>query len=250
MVRIIKDVLKVICLTSLLKPILVLGGSPYDYELIAIPTAGDFEQMVEQIVYPAKFDYFAPGSASGSLGFEVGLGLLLNPIPTAGAKLNKLYLNNGSSTPHTQITPKLKVQKGFGPSFDVAVSLGYIQGSSLKFMGVGVQGAIFSVKGIPLEISLRGGYTKTYGIASLDQYVVNGELVASLSVLIIEPYVAVSYLTARTEAMNPNFIADTSGHYFTLGTRVKPLPFIGIDVACQYLQDQQFMYLLQASVGF
>ena len=231
-------------------PLTVWSASPYDFSFSSEPSAVDFKKIASQVVFPSKFDFFAPAAGKGALGFEIGLGVDTRPVTTTEAKINKQYLKGGKSTPSSVMVPKLKVQKGLPSNIDIALSYGFISGSQFKVLGLGVQWGIVDFAGFPLSLAVRGGYTKTFAPSTIDEYALNGEFLGGLKLAFLEPYVGLGYLIARNALTSPySVIADVTGSYYLVGLRLSPLPVFGLDIGAQYF-DKKLYYLFQVSIGF
>ena len=197
------------------------------------------------------FNFYAPNTTKGILGFDLGIGLSYNALSNSSLDAAKEYLVSGDKTPKEFLMPWLKVQKSLPFGLDLALQYGYMPDVSGHNLGAGLQWAFFNPRFMPISIAIRGGYSILLDVNSLKQDTFNVELVSSLPVVIIEPFggAGLSYTNAKSnyEGISKEIKKDVSwsSFYAILGMRIQPFPFFALSLSAQ-LSDAP-VYSLMAS---
>ena len=217
----------------------VFGGKiSFDFDK-DIPDSS-YEHLVKPYTSAQIFNFYAPNTTKGVLGFNLGAGISYNAFPNASIDAAKDYIASSDSPPKELFMPFLKAQKSLPFGLDIGLAYGYMPDVEGHSLGAGLQWAFFNPRFMPFSIALRGGYSTLLNVENLKQDTFNTELVSSLPVIVVEPYggVGLSYTNAKSNYNDSNskeIKKDVSWTtlYGILGMRVHSFPFFALSFSAQ-----------------
>lgn len=188
---------------------------------------GEFDSFVKEFGAGISFNPMAPAEPLGTIGFDVGVEVVLTDISDNKGYWTKMISSNN---PHPYLpVPRLHVMKGLPFGIDVGAIYSEIPEYDIRLWGVEVKYALLEGSITTPALSIRGSYSQLDGVDDIDLNTQTIDLTISKGILMLTPYAGVSALWVNGSENSPLVILDDASETTLrgfLGLQVSPIPMI------------------------
>ena len=153
-----------------------------DLDNLGTLTQSEFANLSKDLTAAASYKGVSPAEPLGLTGFDIGVELTSTKMDhgdawkKAGADSANLYM------------PKVHIHKGLPFNIDIGASMAMVPGSDIKVGGAEVKYALIEGGTATPAVSVRGAYTRLFGVDQLDANTRSLELTVSKGFLNMTPY--------------------------------------------------------------
>lgn len=201
----------------------------------------DYLTLVRDVSNSSRFSLIAPPSSVGYGNFEVAVAGTAVALGDS-RKVAEKNLHNGQNFPKTLWVTRALLQTALQPNLDVSLSGGFLPYSKLFSVAGGVQYGIIAGPDPLPNVSARVGYSALFGGKKLSVSSTNLELLGSLHIKFLEPYLGVgfsyssaasSYEYVTLRQITATRRANWTDVYLIAGASVAVVPSLSLNLEAQ-----------------